>query len=255
MGLRIDEGELRRRAVEGIRDEVEAFGSGHPESRLIRRDGLLASLTPASPQRSLFNSVFYEDPAALAAEVDSLGELYDSHGIAAWTVWVPDEDRETARLLAERGHALDAAPRAMAMELTDVAAAPPPPAGIEPGPCEAAVAADLNDRAYGYGPDGFRAGLAGETTIRWRGAYADGEPVGCIGTIAVGDDCCITGVATPPEHQGRGVAGWLLRRALVEARDEGMRTASLQATKAGAPLYERLGFADFGFVEMWELRR
>ena len=34
-----------------------------------------------------------------------------------------------------------------------------------------------------------------------------------------------------------------------------MLTASLQATRAGAPLYERLGFRDFGFVEMWELRR
>lgn len=255
MGLRIDERELRRRAVEGIRDEVEAFGSGHPDSQLIRRDGLLASLTPASPQRSLFNSVFYEDPAALAAEVDSLAAVYDSHEIAAWTVWVPDEDRETAQLLAARGHALDAAPRAMAMELGDVASAPPPPIGVEPGPCEAAVAAELNDRAYDYGPGGFRAAVAGETAIRWHGAYADGEPVGCIGTIAVDDDCCITGVATLPERQGRGIAGWLLRRALSEAREEGMRTASLQATKAGAPLYERLGFADYGFVEMWELRR
>jgi len=255
MGQRIDDRELRRRAVEGIRDEVEAFGSGHPDSRLIRRGGLLASLTPASPQRSLFNSVFYEDAATLAAEVDSLGELYDSHEIAAWTVWVRDEDRKTAQLLADRGHSLDAAPRAMAMELVDPVEVPQPPVGVEPEPCKPAVAADLNDRAYGYGPDGFRAALAGETAIRWQGAFAEGEPVGCLGAIAVGDDLCITGVATPPEQQGRGIAGWLLRRALAEAQEEGMRTASLQATKAGAPLYERLGFADFGFVEMWELRR
>jgi GNAT superfamily N-acetyltransferase len=255
MGARIDENELRRRAVDGIRDEVEAFGSGHPDSELIRRDGLLASLTPASPQRSLFNSVFYDDRAALLAEIDSLAALYEARGIAAWTVWVPDEDRATAHLLAERGHALDAAPRAMAMELAGVGAAPEPPPGIEPGVCGAATAADLNDRAYGYGPDGFRAGLARETAIRWHGAHADGEPVGCLGTIAVGDDLCLTGVATPPEHRGRGVAGWLLRQALAAAREKGMRTASLQATKAGAPLYERLGFADFGYVEMWELRR
>jgi GNAT superfamily N-acetyltransferase len=255
MGQPIDDKELRRRAVAGLRDEVEAFGSGAPGSRLIRREGLIASLTPAAPQRSLFNSVLYQDPAALADEVDALREEYDANRIRAWTVWVPDEDRETARLLEGRGHVLDAAPRAMALELSELAAGPAAPDGIESGPCEPAVAAELNDRAYGYGSDGFRAALAGETSIRWHGAYAGEEPVCCVGTIEVGDDCCVTGVATPPEHRGRGIAGWLLRRALDEARNEGMRTASLQATRAGAPLYERLGFADFGFVEMWELRR
>lgn len=255
MGQALDEKELRRRAIGGVRAEVEAFGSAAPDSLLIRRDGLLAAVTPATPQRSLFNSVFYDDPAALAGEVESLTEAYDSRGIDAWTVWVPDEDRETARLLAARGHALDAAPRAMAMELAAPVGEAPVPAGIEPGPMQPALAAELNDRAYGYGEDGFRAGLAGETEIRWHGAFAAGEAVCCVGTIEIGDDCCVTGVATPPEYRGRGIAGWLMRRALAEAREQGSLTASLQATKAGAPIYERLGFADFGFVEMWELRR
>lgn len=252
---RIDEAELRRRAVEGIRDEIEAFGSAAADSLLIRRDDLLAAVVPASPQRSLFNSVYYDDPAALAAEVESLEELYESHGVRAWTVWVPDEDRETARLLGARGHSLDAAPRAMAMELAQLAAEPPTPAGVERGPIAPSVCAELNDRAYGYGEDGFRAGLAGETAIRWHGAYEGEEPVGCVGTIAVGDDCCVTGVATPPEHRGRGIASWLMAHALADARTEGLTSASLQATKAGAPLYERIGFRDYGFVEMWELRR
>jgi len=255
MGRRTDDSELRRRAIAGVRDEVEAFGSGHPESQLIRREGLLASVTPASPQRSLFNSVFYEEPAVFAAHADELAETFDACGIAAWTVWVPDEDRETARLLAGRGHQLDAAPRAMALDLADLAPEAAAPDGIEPRPGDATGAADLNDRAYGYGPDGFRAALAGETAIRWHVAYAGEEPVCCVGTIEVGDDCCVTGVATPPEHRGRGIAGWLLRRELAHARDAGMATASLQATQAGTPIYERLGFRDLGFVEMWELRR
>lgn len=255
MGQWVDDKELRRRAVAGIRDEVRAFGAAAPDSLLIRREGLLAAVVPASPQRSIFNSVFYEDPAALAGELDALAQAYDAHGVRAWTVWVPDSDRDTAQLLASRGHVLDAAPRAMAMELADLAAEPPRPEGVEPGPGDPATAADLNDRAYGYGPDGFRAGLGGESGIRWHGAFAGGEPVCCVGTIEVGDDCCVTGVATPPEHRGRGIAGWLLRRALAEAAERGMLTASLQATRSGAPIYERLGFTDFGFVEMWELRR
>jgi len=255
MSPRIAEAELRRRAVEGIRDEVEAFGSAAADSLLIRRAGLLAAVVPAAPQRSIFNSVYYDDPAALAAEIDDLQATYESHGVQAWTVWVPDEDRETVRLLGGRGHSLDAAPRAMAMELADLTAPPPAPAGVEHAPIGPAACAELNDRAYGYGDDGFRAGLAGETAIRWHGAFEGATPVGCVGTVAVGEDCCVTGVATPPEHRGRGIASWLMVRALIEAREEGMTTASLQASKAGAPLYERIGFSDLGFVEMWELRR
>jgi GNAT superfamily N-acetyltransferase len=255
MGQRLCEQELRRRAIEGVRDEVAAFGSGAPDSVLIRQEGLLASVTPASPQRSLFNSVYYDDPAVLRAEIDALGETFAAHDVCAWTVWVPDEDRETAEFLAARGHLLDAEPRAMAMELADFDAAPPAPAGVEPGPIDAAVCAALNDSAYGYDEHGFRAGLIEETKIRWHGAFADGKPAGCVGTIEVGDDCCITGVATPPEQRGRGVASWLMASALADARERGFASASLQATRAGAPLYERLGFSDFGYIEMWEMRR
>lgn len=255
MSPRIEDSELRRRAIEGIRDEVEAFGSGAPGSQLIHREGLVAALTPSTPQRSLFNSVYYDDPAVLGEQLDSLAELYEANGVAAWTVWVPDADRESARRLAARGHALDAEPRAMAMELADFDSEIPAPAGITSGPVGALTSAELNDSAYGYGPDGFRAGLAGETAISWLGAFEGEQAIGCVGAIDVGDDCLVTGVATPPEQRGRGIATWLLCRVLAEARKRGMATASLQATKAGAPLYERLGFRDFGFVEMWELRR
>lgn len=255
MGHGLDERELRRRAIDGVRDEVEAFGSATADSFVLRRDGLIASVAPTAPQRSLFNSVFYESAETLAGELAHLGELYDSHRVRAWTVWVPDRDRETAAMLAARGHKLDASPRAMAMRLDALSPEPPRPAGIEARPGEPAIAAELNDRAYGYGPDGFRAALAGPTAIQWSLACSGSEPVGCLGTIDSGDDCCVTGVATPAEHRGRGIAGWLLWSALAAARERSLLTASLQATKAGAPLYERLGFRDLGFIEMWELRK
>jgi len=255
MGRPLDQSELRRRAIAGVGAEVEAFGSAAPGSLVVRREGLLAAVVPASPQRSIFNSVFYEDPATLVAELDALEALYESRAVRAWTVWVPDDDRETAALLGDRGHSLDAGPRAMAMELAGLGPAPPPPAGVSSGPLAAAACAELNDRAYGYGADGFRAGFAGETAIRWHGAFAGDEPVGCVGTIAIGEDCCVTGVATPPEHRGRGIATWLMREALAAAREAGAASASLRASRAGAPIYERLGFRDLGFLEMWERRR
>jgi len=255
MSPRVEEQELRTRAIGGVREEVEAFGSAAPDSKLIRRQGLLAAVVPAAPQRSLFNSVYYDDAEMLAAQLDVLAETYDASGVRAWTVWVPDGDRATAELLAGRGHVLDAEPRAMAMELGDFDAAPPEPAGVSMGRIDATTCAELNDLAYGYGADGFRAGLARETAIRWYGAYRAGEPVGCVGAIEVSDDFCITGVATQPEQRGQGIASWLLCRALADACGRGLTSASLQATRAGAPIYERLGFRDFGYLEMWELRR
>lgn len=268
MGRGLDERELRRRAVYGSRDEVEAFGSGAPDSLLLRREGVLAAVVPSAPQRSVFNSVSYESSEALAAMLDELQEAYLSSGVKAWTVWVPDHDRATAELLGSRGHKLDGAPRAMAIDLANLSSEPRRPEGIEvrgsgvgeaagPGPAEkgeVAIVAELNDRAYGYGPDGFRAAFVRPTAIRWSIAFQGEEPLGCVGTIAVGDGCCVSGVATPPEHRGRGIAGWLLWDALDRARRAGLRTASLRASKAGAGVYERLGFADAGFVEMWELR-
>jgi GNAT superfamily N-acetyltransferase len=158
-------------------------------------------------------------------------------------------------MLAGRGHELDASPRVMAMVLDDLGPEPPVPEGVGPGPIGASTCAVLNDRAYGDGADGFGAGLSAETAIRWRGAFVAGEPVGCVGTIEVGDDCFVTGVATPPEQRGRGIASWLLHRALADARESGSSSASLEASRAGAPLYERLGFRDLGHIEMWELRR
>jgi GNAT superfamily N-acetyltransferase len=256
MGEVIDQRELRRRAFAGIRHEVEAFGSGDAGSRLIEGDGLLAALVPAAPERSIFNSVYYERPAALAAELPALAQAYEGAGVRAWTVWVPDEDRESAARLAALGHSFDGEPRAMALRLADLrAAARPAPPGVSAGPGEPATAAALNDRAYGYEQAAFAAAFTGETRLRWRVALAGGEAVSCVGTIDVGDDCCVSGVATAPEWMGRGLASWLLHGALEEARDRGCLTANLRASRAGAPVYERLGFADLGHVELWELRR
>ena len=57
-----------------------------------------------------------------------------------------------------------------------------------------------------------------------------------------------------PEHQGKGLAGRVITELLSDARARGAGTGTLQASRAGAPVYERLGFVDVGFVELWERR-
>jgi hypothetical protein len=39
------------------------------------------------------------------------------------------------------------------------------------------------------------------------------------------------------------------------ANMRGCETTTLQATKMGAPVYERLGYRDLGARQMWERRR
>jgi hypothetical protein len=46
-----------------------------------------------------------------------------------------------------------------------------------------------------------------------------------------------------------------MARALADAQDRGRLTTTLVATKLGRPVYERLGYRDFGAIEMWERRR
>jgi len=249
--------ELRRRVLAGLELELELFGGSSEAGSILRAPGLIASVSPGTPDRSLFNSVFAADPAALAAEIDSLTATYERAGVRAWTVWVPDDDRESAALLAARGHALDGAPRSMGLALTDLR--PPDralPEGAELVEGDLREVARINDLAYAIDADGWGAAIdrAPDLPIDSCMATIDGEPVSCAMVLSGEDDACVTAVATLPEQRGKGLASAIVARLLGDARDRGVGTGTLQASRAGAPVYERLGFADVGFIEMWELR-
>lgn len=59
---------------------------------------------------------------------------------------------------------------------------------------------------------------------------------------------------TSPEARGRGLASRLLSAAIAAAAERGARTTSLQATKKGKGVYERLRFRALGPIDMWERR-
>ena len=218
------------------------------------RDGVMAAVVPDCPERSVVNSVCYEDPESLAAQLDELAGVYDAAGVHAWTVWVPPEDREAAASLEAAGHVLDAAPEAMGMELE----------GFKRPSCsygwtregDPSVVGKLNDRAYGY-EGSFERALEGfdPEFARLYVAHLAGEPVSCCITLEHGTDCHVTLVATEPEARGRGLAGALMAQALADANERGLVSTTLVATKMGRPVYDRLGYRALGPVEMWERRR
>jgi GNAT superfamily N-acetyltransferase len=234
------------------------IGMGGADSTVFERDGVVASVMPGVPDRSVPNSVAYRDAGALAAALEDLAGAYESAGVRAWTVWVPEEDREAIQLLERAGHRLDATPTAMIAELSKL----PAPEGDDlDWDAEAAVEdiARINDQAYGWTSGaGFGAAMKrfGEIEgLRLYQARVGGEPASVLGTYDNGDDCEIYFVATLAEHRGKGLARRLLHRALLDARDRGLTVTSLQSTKLGYPVYERLGYEPICTLQMWERRK
>lgn len=253
----LSDADLQQRVLDGVAAEVELFGSASASASLLRMNGLIASKSPATPDRSLFNSVYAAEPDVLADELDELTRIYADAGVRAWLVWLPGGHRVGEEVLAPRGHTYDGAPRSMALELTGLL--PPArdlPAGVTLLGGDIREVASINDRAYGHGAGAWAAALTRppSVSIHWAVAVADGEPIAGAAVIDVGDDALVTAVGTVPEHKGKGLAGQVIHGLLRDAESRGARTGSLQASRAGAPVYERLGFRDVGWTDLWELR-
>jgi len=232
------------------------MAAGSERARLVEHDGVVAAVVPAVPERSVFNSVLYERPESLAAAHGDLARAYDEAGVRAWTVWVPEWDRASAELLGSAGHKLDATPRAMALELSELREGDPGDLEWTSGGSLAELKR-INDASYGHEAGAFERGIGTPPEDAWRlyEARRDGRPVSVLATTDVEGDCGIWWVATVPEARGRGLSTRLLEVALAEARERGMQTSTLQATKLGRPVYERIGYRDVGELQMWERRR
>jgi GNAT superfamily N-acetyltransferase len=246
--------ELQRRSLMSF---ARLLGSGASSSRVWTDDGVVAAVVPAVPGRSVVNSVGYRDAPALRGALDELAAAYEEAGVHAWTVWVPEADREAAELLEAAGHRLDAEPVAMVLELATL----PPPDHEELDWDSAAdpdVMGRINDLAYGWAEGTFGAAVPRFSELeglRLYQARVGGDPACVVGTYDDGDDCGVYFVATLADHRGKALARRLMHRALVEARERGLVTSSLQATKLGYPVYERLGYEPICRLEMWERRR
>ena len=75
--------------------------------------------------------------------------------------------------------------------------------------------------------------------------FVDGTPVATASVALIDQVAYVALVATLPDHQRKGYAEAVMRRALQEAREAwGERRTVLHATAAGQPVYRRMGYAD-----------
>jgi GNAT superfamily N-acetyltransferase len=239
-----------------MRHWFRVVAGASPGARLLERDGVAAAVVPAAPERAVVNSVLYESADGLAAAYDEVAAAYAEIG-ATWTVWVPAEDERAQEVLGQAGHALDAEPAVMAIDLRGGFDRPPDGA-LEDWTADGDVAqvGHINDRAYTFGTDSFTRALAGVSPAELSTyvARADGHAVGCLVILDHERNADVEMVAVVPEARGHGIAGKLLAHALADAAERGLETSTLISTRLGRPVYERLGYRQFDVLEMWERR-
>lgn len=88
-----------------------------------------------------------------------------------------------------------------------------------------------------------------ETYIAW----SDGAPMCTVSVTPTGDTAAISLMATPPEHQRKGMGRALLSQVIDDYRRRGVTRFHLGATEAGRPLYESLGFELVADLPVWVL--
>jgi GNAT superfamily N-acetyltransferase len=238
-----------------MRHFCRLLGQASDGARVLERDGVVAGIVPACPERAVINSVHYEEPGSLAEAYDEIAAAYWDIG-ANWTVWVHPGDREAASLLESHGHFLDAQPAAMGRELDSIER--PADGALSEWTAAGRIAdvASINDRSYSFGTDSFTRALARfpEGKAHVYTASERGEPVACLMTVDHAGNADVEWVAVVPEARGKGLSGKLLAHALADAAARGVETTTLVATKLGRPVYERLGYRPLGALQMWERR-
>lgn len=86
----------------------------------------------------------------------------------------------------------------------------------------------------------FAGRVDGELVATSTLAWYEGYDLGWLGMVLVEED-----------HRGNGYGSEMVRRALDEADDRGIRVVGLDATDEGRSIYDRFGFEDVVPVERW----
>ncbi|HEX7761599.1 MAG TPA: GNAT family N-acetyltransferase [Caulobacteraceae bacterium] len=88
-----------------------------------------------------------------------------------------------------------------------------------------------------------------ETYIAW----GDDGPMSAVSVTSTGNTAGISLMATPPEHQRKGMGRALLTQVIGDYRRRGVERFHLGATEAGRPLYVSLGFEPIADLSVWVL--
>lgn len=181
-----------------------------------------------------------------AAAASQLTSVYADAGVDVWALWMPSRVTD-----------LDA-PDSL-LEVSDLKrdtttlvmrAALPPGLRFHDGVVRTSIATasqatDEPVPAAELGPPDRVPGLSAWVMVH------DDLAVAGTWSFLHGSDCGIYAVGTVPGWRRRGFARSLLEHVLADAQGRGARTATLQSTRMGQPLYESFSFEPVGRYEEW----
>ena len=223
----LDDEELARRSILGFGEMIAALGLwGAGAQAVVRRLDAPGARIDSAADNPWIDAAVVPADAAPPADDSRFPQCL-------WTVAdeVPGRVEEPGIATPCLGISLD--DPALRLEGGALAVETPP----------LAVLGDVNERAYGqFGGFGPLVRALRDDRVRTHG-LRDRDVFVCVAlTLTIGDDVSIQYVATEAGHRRRGLASRLLLAVMAAARDEGMRSATLQASPDGLSVYERLGF-------------
>jgi GNAT superfamily N-acetyltransferase len=211
--------QLGQRSILGYGETLACLGrTGVGGAMELRAPGLVGARVPWAADNHWIDAAVAEAGAGLSGAPHCV-----------WSTVVPPGRQEL----------VDIAMPCMGLVLADWQ--PPAEAPVEAPPL--AVVGELNDRAYGQrGRLGPLIAAIDDARVRTHGLRVDGAWACVALTLRIGEDVSVQYVATEPGYRRRGLAARVVGDALAQARADGMRTATLQASPDGRGVYKRLGF-------------
>jgi GNAT superfamily N-acetyltransferase len=251
-----EEKSLLARSHENFIEAFRHFARGSPRCRIAEEKGVIRIASGMST--SAFNIVFVmrpvEDPDVMVSESR---DFMRRAGVTTWRlVSVGGAAASLASTLSSDASLKEA--KVPGMLLTPVPAlAPQLPNGfrIEPASTPELWNTMLNVGMQGMGDpwEHVEWVLPYESSGRVRGylGYEGQRPVATSLGFSHAGLGGVFFVATLPEVRGRGYGTAMTWQAITGARDEGCLTSCLQASKAGYPVYRKMGYRDVVEYSQW----
>ena len=86
----------------------------------------------------------------------------------------------------------------------------------------------------------------------WFGAYLDGRLVGTVGAVSYGSVAHVGFMTVHPDLQGQGIGRRLMEHILAWLEEQKVPLVTLDASKKGFPLYQKLGFVEIDETATFE---